>query len=113
MPKPSPVRKEKKTFSFSRQAVMYLEALRKERRSRSVSSVLEEIIRQQQQAREMKSISASVSSYYDSLTDQQVEEDRAWGQFASTQFPAGGNLVRQTAYRSSGQNRVAGRNCFS
>ncbi len=66
---------------------MFLEALRKERRSRSLSSVLEEIIRQQKQTREMKSISASVSSYYDSLTDQQIEQDGAWGQFAETQFP--------------------------
>ena len=57
MPKPSPVRKEKKTFSLSRQAVMYLEAIRKEQRSRSVSAVLEEIIRQQQQARIGREIS--------------------------------------------------------
>lgn len=87
MPKSSAARKEKKTFSLSRQSVMFLESLRKERRSRSISSVLEEIIRQQQQAREMKSIAASVSRYYDSLTDPQMEEDRAWGQFAETQFP--------------------------
>ena len=87
MPKSSTTRKEKKTFSLSRQSLRFLEALRKERQSRSVSSVLEEIIRQQQQAKEMKSISASVSSYYDSLPDQQMEADRAWGQFAETQFP--------------------------
>lgn len=87
MPKSNTFRKEKKTFSLSRQSVTYLETLRKERRSRSVSSVLEDIIRQQQQAREMKSISAAVSSYYDSLTDHQMEDDRAWGQFAETQFP--------------------------
>jgi hypothetical protein len=87
MPKSSTVRKEKKTFSLSRQSLRFLEALRKERRSRSVSSVLEEIIRQQRQVKEMNSISASVSSYYDSLTDQQMEQDRAWGKFAETQFP--------------------------
>jgi hypothetical protein len=87
MPKSSAAHKEKKTFSLSRQSVRFLEALRKEQRSRSISSVLEEMIRQQQQAKEMKSISASVTSYYDSLTDQLMEEDRAWGQFAETQFP--------------------------
>lgn len=87
MTKSSATHKEKKTFSLSRQSVMFLEALRKQRRSRSISSVLEEIIRQQQQASEMKKVSASFSSYYDALTDQQVEEDRAWGQFAETQFP--------------------------
>jgi hypothetical protein len=87
MPKPSTARKEKKTFSLSRQSVMFLEAVRKERRGRSISSVLEDIIRQQQQAQEIKSISASVSSYYDSLTEPQIREDRAWGQFAETQLP--------------------------
>jgi len=87
MPKSSTTHKEKKTFSLSRQSVRFLETLRKERRSRSISSVLEEIIRQKQQATEMRSISASISGYYDSLTDQQVKDDHAWGQFAETQFP--------------------------
>jgi Tfp pilus assembly protein PilO len=87
MPKTSAATKEKKTFSLSRQSVKYLEALRKERHSRSISSVLEEIIRQQQQTKEMERISASVTRYYDSLTSEEVAEDRAWGDFAATQFP--------------------------
>jgi Tfp pilus assembly protein PilO len=88
MPKSSPAHKEKKTFSLSRQSVMFLEALRKERRSRSMSSVLEDLIRQQQQAKEMERISASVTRYYDSLTSEEIAEDSAWGDFAATQFPS-------------------------
>jgi hypothetical protein len=87
MPKASATTKEKKTFSLSRQSVRYLETLRRERRGRSMSSVLEEIIRQQQQAKEMERISASVTRYYDSLTSEEIAEDRAWGDFAATQFP--------------------------
>jgi len=87
MPKSNDVRKEKKTFSLSRQSLMFLEALRKERRSRSLSSVLDEMIRQQEQAKEMERISASVTRYYDSLTAEEIAEDRAWGDFAATQFP--------------------------
>jgi hypothetical protein len=87
MPRSSLARKAKKTFSLSRQAVMYLESLRKEKRSKSVSSVLEDIIRQQQQARETERISSSVTRYYDSLTPEEIAEDRAWGEFAATQFP--------------------------
>jgi hypothetical protein len=68
MPKSSPAHKEKKTFSLSRQSVMFLEALRKERRSRSMS--------------------ASVTRYYDSLTSEEIAEDSAWGDFAATQFPS-------------------------
>jgi hypothetical protein len=89
MPKTSAARKEKKTFSLSRQSVMYLEALRKERRSRSISSVLEEVIRQQQETKELERISASVTRYYDSLTSEKIAEDRDWGDFAATQFPSG------------------------
>ncbi len=88
MPRSNTARKAKKTFSLSRQSVMYLESLRKEKRSKSVSSVLEDIIRQQQQAKELERISASVTRYYDSLTPEEVAEDRAWGEFAATQFPS-------------------------
>jgi hypothetical protein len=87
VPKTSTATKEKKTFSLSRQAVMYLEALRKERRSSSMSSVLEEVIRQQQQTKELERVSASVTRYYDSLTSEEIAEDRAWGDFAATQLP--------------------------
>jgi hypothetical protein len=87
MSKTSTATKEKKTFSLSRQSLKYLEGLRKERRSRSMSSVLEDIIRQQQQTKVMERISASVTRYYDSLTSEEIAEDRAWGDFAATQFP--------------------------
>jgi hypothetical protein len=88
MPRSSAARKAKKTFSLSRDSVKYLESLRKEKRSRSVSSVLEDIIRQQQQAAEMERISASFTRYYDSVTAEEIAEDRAWGEFAATQFPS-------------------------
>jgi hypothetical protein len=67
--------------------VQYLESLRRERRSKSVSSVLDEILRQQQEAKEAERISAEVGLYYDSLSSEEVAEDRAWGDFAAIQFP--------------------------
>jgi len=88
MPKSNTVRKAKKTFSLSRESVNYLESLRKKRKKDSMSSVLEDVIRQQQQAKEMERISASVTRYYDSLTAEEIAEDRAWGEFAATQFPS-------------------------
>jgi Arc/MetJ-type ribon-helix-helix transcriptional regulator len=88
MPRTSRLRKARKTFSLSRDTVRYLESLRKERRRGSMSSVLEEVIRQQQQTNEMEKISASVTRYYDSLTAEEIAEDRAWGEFAATQFPS-------------------------
>lgn len=84
----SRVRKSRKTFSLSGDSVKYLEALRKARKGRSMSSVLDELIRQRREAEDLKRISTSVTDYYDSLTDEEVAEDRAWGEFAATQFPS-------------------------
>lgn len=87
MPRTRSVRKARKTFSLSHETVRYLESLRKERKKDSMSSVLEDVIRQLQQTKEMERISASVTRYYDSLTPEEIAEDRAWGEFAATQFP--------------------------
>jgi Tfp pilus assembly protein PilO len=87
MPRSRRVRKARKTFSLSRETVLYLESLRKERKKASMSSVLEDVIRQLQRTKEMERISASATRYYDSLNAEEVAEDRAWGEFAATQFP--------------------------
>ena len=79
--------KARKTFSLSRETVKYLESLRKEKKTSSMSAVLEDVVRQLQEAKELERISASVSRYYDALTYEQMAEDRAWGEFAETQFP--------------------------
>jgi hypothetical protein len=38
------------------------------------------------QSSELKAISDSVTAYYDSLTDEEVEENRLWGEFAASQM---------------------------
>jgi Tfp pilus assembly protein PilO len=81
-------RKARKTFSLSRETVKYLESLRRQQKKASMSSVLEGVIRQQQQTKEMDLISASVTRYYDFLSAKEIADDRAWGDFAATQFPS-------------------------
>jgi len=81
-----PTRKARKTFSLSREAVCYLELLRKGKQARSISAVLEDLIRQRREAEEMERISASISGYYDSLTDGHAADDRAWGKFSESQL---------------------------
>jgi hypothetical protein len=34
----------------------------------------------------LEDLSASVTRYYDSLTDEEIAEDRAWGDFAARQW---------------------------
>jgi len=36
----------------------------------------------------LEKISAAVTRYYDSLTDEEIAEDREWGEFAALQFAA-------------------------
>jgi len=88
MPPASGARKARKTFSLSRETVKYLESLCRESKKDSMSSVLEDLIRQQQQTKEVERISTATTRYYDSLTDEESAEDRAWGDFAATQLPS-------------------------
>lgn len=43
--------------------------------------------KEQKQAREAEQTSAAITKYYGSLTEQEMEEDRAWGKAAESQFP--------------------------
>jgi len=88
VPISSGTRKSRKTFSLSRESVSYLESLRRARKAKSMSSVLDDLISQRRQAEDMKRISASVTRYYDSLTAEEAAEDRAWGDFAANSFPS-------------------------
>lgn len=42
--------------------------------------------RKQRRVEELLRIAASTTSYYDSLTNDQIEEDTTWGLFAAAQF---------------------------
>ena len=55
-----------------------------------VTPVKPEIVRQQRQAKEMERVSASVTAYYDSISDEERAENLAWGGFAESQFPRDG-----------------------
>ncbi len=86
MPKAG-TQKQKKTYSLSREAIRFVEAIQKERKIDSASSALDELLRERKQAREMEQTSAAITKYYDSLTEPEMEEDRAWGKAAESQFP--------------------------
>jgi myo-inositol catabolism protein IolC len=79
------VRKEKKTFSLSREAVSYVEGLRKQAR-KSSSEVLEELILSRKLASEHERVSEAIRRYYDSLDVEEQAENRIWGQLAESQF---------------------------
>ena len=81
-----PARKAKKSYTLSPESVDFLETLRRKRRARSVSFVLEEILQAVRREAEFAKINQSVSDYYDSLSDEEVEELGQWGEFGLRQL---------------------------
>lgn len=82
-----PSRKPKKSFTLSRESVAFLEAMRKKRRARSISSFLEEILQALRRQQERSTIDQSVTRYYTSLSAKEVAEQAQWGEVASQEFP--------------------------
>ena len=82
----NPDRKAKKSFRLSTESVAFLEAMQQQRRTESVSSVLEEILQGARREQERASIDRAVTDYYSSLTDTEVAEQAEWGEFALRQF---------------------------
>ena len=79
--------KAKKTFTLTRESVDFLESERQKRGRESTSVVLEELIRECREKPDTKKIDATISAYYDSLSDEERDENKRWGEFAENQFP--------------------------
>ena len=86
----STITKEKRSFTLSRSSVAFLERLRKERKAASTSFVLDELIHEAETERRRKATDDAISAYYDSLSDEEVKEQAAWGQFALEQWKEDG-----------------------
>jgi len=72
--------KTKKSYTLSKDSVAFLEALRKKHRARSVSSVLEDLVQEARQEEQKREYEAQVTAYYDSLTEEEREEERGWAE---------------------------------
>ena len=87
MPKKIPARKIRKTYTLSSEAVAVIEQERKERHVQSASSALEAMLKDRAAQRQMAKAASAISNYYDSLSEDEMKEDRLWGAFAESQFP--------------------------
>jgi hypothetical protein len=116
-----PERKLRRTFTLSPENVAYIENQSRERKIKSLSAVLDELLQEKTREQELAEVEANTIAYYDSLTDEEVEEQRAWGEFAGqtlvlneeelahAQSAARRDLVHKTANRPSGQRKAPGR----
>lgn len=78
-------RKLKKTFSLSPESVDFLKRLAKA--YHSDSEALDALIREKESQAKKERIDAAIMHYYDSMSEEEREENRAWGEFAESQFP--------------------------
>jgi hypothetical protein len=92
----SPVCKVEKTFRLSVEADAFLQRLREERHAESDSDALEALLSEQIEAEKLRAIEEATTKYYDSLTDEEVEEERAWGEFGAQQWAAAIMLEEQS-----------------
>jgi len=75
-------RKQARTFSLSEDVIEVVENYRSERRSESLTAALEEIVRDWKRAH----LGAQFTAYYDSLSDEDVNEEKKWGEFSESQM---------------------------
>ncbi|MHB1938787.1 MAG: hypothetical protein ACYCOR_19720 [Acidobacteriaceae bacterium] len=80
------IRKIKRSFSISPESNSFIRKAQKERKSRSESETLDALLRELMTIRQQRVIENAYSDYYDSLTEKEVNEERAWGAFAETQL---------------------------
>jgi hypothetical protein len=84
--------KQRKSFTLSRESIALLNDLRAMRqgsRRRSVSAVLDDLLRALDNQRKRNAVEQAITSFYDGLPKQAQSEERAWGEFSLAQFMDG------------------------
>ncbi len=82
MPQAATKRKQARTFSLADDVIEILETYRKKRKVESLTSAVEAIVREWRQA----DLSAQVTAYYDTLSDDEAKNDEQWGRFSESQM---------------------------
>jgi hypothetical protein len=78
--------KIKKSFSISVESDAFIRRSRKERKAVSESETLDALLSELRTIRQNEAVEVAYTDYYDSLGDQEVAEERAWGAFAESQL---------------------------
>lgn len=78
--------KIKKSFSISVESDAFIRRSCKERKSDSESETLDALLSELRTIRRQEAVEAAYTDYYDSLGDEEMTEQRAWGSFAESQL---------------------------
>jgi len=79
-------RKAKKSFTLSVESVAFPEEMRQKSSAESISAILEEILQAVRRDENRAATDRAISEYYRSLSDEEVAEQREWGEFALREF---------------------------
>jgi len=113
--------KQRRTFTLSPESLAYLDEQAHERQLNSQSAFLDELLQEKSMEQRRAALEANVTAYYDSLSDEEIQEQRAWGELAQQSLAlkddeayydeptARGNLVHAVADRPSGKRKTPGR----
>ena len=69
-------------LSLAPDVLDYLESFRSLIQAPTLTAALEALVREQRRLRDEEQLARQVTGFYDSLTEEEREEERAWGKFA-------------------------------
>lgn len=78
--------RQKISTTISAQTLQYLERAIKSGEAANLAEAIDLAIRQLREEEWRREMDAKVSAYYDSLSDEEVEEERGWGEFSGESF---------------------------
>ena len=82
-------RKVKKSFSISVESDTFIRRTCKERKSKSESETLDALLNELLTIRKQQAIERAYTDYYDTISEEEVAEQRVWGSFAESQLYKG------------------------
>jgi hypothetical protein len=80
MPQAAQARKVKCSFTLTHQAADFLRQTREERKTRSASETLEQLLEELILARKREELDRAITEFYDNAPDEVLAEERAWAQ---------------------------------
>ena len=70
--------KVKRSFTISPESAAFLREARAERNAQSDSETLDLLLKEQLELRKLAAIDAAYTDYYDSISNELIEEEREW-----------------------------------
>jgi hypothetical protein len=81
--------KIKRSFTITPESAEFLREARAERNAASDSETLDMLLRELREKRQLAAIDAAYTEYYDSVSDEQLEEESEWAKMVGPNVFAG------------------------